>query len=58
MMLLKTLLFLSLTLVLTHAHADGMDVSSSEPHKVKTLETGAASLQQRLEMIVGVLRVR
>ena len=51
MMMLKTLLFLSLTLVLSYAHADGMDVSSSEPHKVKTLETGAASLQQRLEMI-------
>ncbi len=51
MMLLKTLLFLSLTLVFSHAHADGMDVSSSEPHKVKTLETGAASLQIRLDMI-------
>lgn len=51
MMMLKTLLFLSLTLVFSHAYAEGMDAHSTEPHKVKTLETGTASLQLRLEMI-------
>jgi cardiolipin synthase C len=51
MMLLKTLLILSLTLALSSAYAEGMDAHSTEPHKVKTLETGTASLQKRLEMI-------
>lgn len=51
MMLLKTLLFLSLSLAFSFAYAEGRDVHSTEPHKVKTLETGTASLQLRLEMI-------
>lgn len=33
------------------ALAGGMDVSSTEPHQVKSIETGTASLQLRLEMI-------
>jgi len=48
-------LLLFLTLVVTFhfspAYSQSSDVSSSEPHKVKTLEYGAQALQLRLEMI-------
>ena len=51
MILLKTLLILSLTLVFSFLYPEGMGLHSTGPHKVKTLETGTASLQLRLEMI-------
>ena len=50
-MLLKALLLLSLTLAYSFAYAEATDAHSTEVHKIKTLETGTASLQLRLEMI-------
>ncbi len=49
--MLKTLIILSLSLVFSFAYAEGIGVHSTGPYKVKTLETGTASLQLRLEMI-------